>query len=133
MLKVTLSVCKLEALLDAKFYYYYSVGASTTKVLASKSYSLPASVADYIDLVTPSTSFAYTPFKRNRRVHKPESKANRDLASAQVKEAAAINSSACDSNQTPTCIRNLYNMTSFKPKMDKVNSIGVIEVIHLTL
>lgn len=93
-------------------------------MLACDSYSLPRSIAEVVDIVTPTV-------QPNVNLADLQSNAmsRRSLDHQKASRGAVVNSTAptgCDTNVTPDCLRALYNMT-YTPQATDKNSFAIGE------
>ena len=90
-----------NTLLGTTFNYYENDGIQK---LRTTSYSVPDDLADYIDLITPTTYFGKTTAQVPGRMHFPK----KTVAPRQL-------NSSCATLITPACIKELYNVGDYKP------------------
>lgn len=92
-------------------------------MLACDSYSLPRSITEVVDIVTPTV-------QPNVNLAGLQSNAiSRRSLGHQKASRAVVNSTAptgCDANVTPDCLRALYNMT-YTPQATDKNSFAIGE------
>jgi tripeptidyl-peptidase-1 len=87
-------------LLDTQFGWYISDEAKPRKVLRTLEYSVPEDVAQYVNLIQPTTRFASI-----RANHETE------LEIVGLQLAAVANSTVnCDATITPQCLKTLYKI-----------------------
>jgi tripeptidyl-peptidase-1 len=112
LLKFTGSVETVNKLLDTDFAYYQNGGSTK---LRTTEYSIPESLTDYIDLVSPTVNFGKTrsaapaPSRSRKEAHK--------ASSANV-------SPACTTSITPSCLKVMYNVGDYTPKPEAGSRIG---------
>ncbi|KAG5636209.1 hypothetical protein H0H81_008767 [Sphagnurus paluster] len=113
---------EVERLLDTEYHVYKRDGGGV--FIASGSYSLPRSISDLVDFVTPTIQ---------SDVGSDETHAVApELAVLHTKRAAKPAApTGCDNSVTPDCLRGLYNMT-YTPKATAKNSLG-IGMFHFSL
>ena len=90
-----------NTLLSTTFNYYENDGIQK---LRTTSYSVPDDLADYIDLITPTTYFGKTTAQVPGRMHFPK----RSVAPPRL-------NSSCATLITPACIKELYNVGNYTP------------------
>ncbi|KAJ3307934.1 hypothetical protein HDV04_002295, partial [Boothiomyces sp. JEL0838] len=108
-LHVKLPLSKAQQLLQANYQSFTHPESGKTIIRTTK-YSLPQKVHSHIDLIKPTTLFGARPKQLTTRPGKVHSK--RDA------------SSDCANGVTPTCLKSLYNVGTYKPT-NKNNVIGV--------
>jgi tripeptidyl-peptidase-1 len=102
-IKTTVGVA--NKMLDTQFAWYISEEKKPRKVLRTLEYSVPDDVAQYINLVQPTTRFAAI-----RANHET----NREIYSIQIASAAENITVNCDAAITPACLKTLYKI-DYKP------------------
>ncbi|WPH02277.1 Hypothetical protein R9X50_00513300 [Acrodontium crateriforme] len=118
---------ELEKLTNAKYYEHHD--ASTGRVLlATDEYSVPASLKQHIDLISPgvkgvqvkATDLATHQRRRGRRQY---------IEASSNPASSPTNLTTCDVSVTPACIQALYGFKALDPncKVNKYNSLGVFE------
>lgn len=111
-------------MLGAKYGVYHHP-QSKDYVVRTLSYGLPRALHDHVDVVAPTTYFSTLRSMRATSFRQP------DVAPLSAKLAAAPPSSdavpaaSCANTITPTCLRTLYNTTSYVPSATAVNKLGV--------
>jgi tripeptidyl-peptidase I len=121
ILRVT--VGQAERMLNTKYNIYHHPGSSE-RIVRTMGYSLPRELHSHVDVVAPTTYFSTL---RSMRVnHFVQSVATQieDVSQGQS-NSAAVPSSNCDTNITPSCLRTLYNTINYTPIATKVNKLGV--------
>ncbi|KAJ7635881.1 peptidase S8/S53 domain-containing protein [Mycena rosella] len=110
------TVGEVEPLLGAEYHVY--THESGEEHAACDSYSLPAHVADHIEIITPTV-------QPNIKLGSGSSLAARGAPNPRQKRAAPALPAGCDQAFTPACIRSLYNIT-YVPKAIDRNSFGIV-------
>ncbi|KAF8903506.1 peptidase S8/S53 domain-containing protein [Gymnopilus junonius] len=119
-IKLQVSVDQAERMLGTK-YNVYQHGPSGEQVVRTLSYSLPKELHPHIDVVTPTTYFGTLRSMKKTHFLQPDEKAAAAIRSG---SDAAVPSS-CANTITPTCLRDLYNTSTYTPTQTKVNKLGV--------
>ncbi|KAJ7485842.1 peptidase S8/S53 domain-containing protein [Mycena latifolia] len=107
------TVGEVEALLGAEYHVY--THESGEEHAACDSYSLPAHIAEHVEIITPTV-------QSNIKLGSPP--APRAPYSLKKRAAPAL-PAGCDQAFTPACIRSLYNITYIPQAIDK-NSFGIV-------
>lgn len=127
-ISLSLPVSTLEDLLQTK----YSVFQHTTGDLAirtdSGSYSLPASLHDHVDLISPTNSF-FRPRSRNGAKVIKAYGASEEKTSLWERMASYPSvADVCDTeNVTPECIRTYYGTIDYVPKAAGKNQVALTD------
>lgn len=108
---ITATIGKANALLNTTFTMYESNGVSK---LRTTQYSIPENLTQHIDLITPTTYFGK--IVANLPV-KPRAK--RDSVSIE----RPVDHS-CATTVTPSCIKDIYNIGNYTPKVSSGSRIG---------
>jgi tripeptidyl-peptidase I len=128
-IKFTTTVGAANALLDTTFAWYENELGGGPK-LRTLAYSVPDDVAEYVDMVQPTTRFGQmgtmrsTIFKQTRlgKIDEEDvtiaSELNTNVASGEL----AGNSSVCSGGVTPACLKTLYNVNYTAPSAN--NSVA---------
>ncbi|KAF9467748.1 subtilisin-like protein [Collybia nuda] len=119
------TVAEIEQLLDTQYHVYKHEGSEH---IACDSYSLPRSVAEVVDIVTPTVQ------PDVNLADLQNSAKNRRSWNHQKISRAPPNSTSpagCDTNVTPDCLRALYNMT-YTPQATDKNSFGIVSYFSNT-
>ena len=111
------TVGQANKLLDTNFMYYESDGVTKLRTLQ---YSIPDSLAQHIDLVTPTTYFGKTAAQAPV-LHYSEDQ----IAARQV-------SASCSSSITPACLKQLYNVGTYTPSATSGSKIGFGNFLNQT-
>ncbi|KAJ5280366.1 hypothetical protein N7478_005738 [Penicillium angulare] len=110
LIKFSGSVEKINKLLDTTFANYEKGGSVK---LRTSEYSIPDDLSDYIDVISPTVYFGKT-----RAAHPVPSKPrNLRSRSAQI-------SSTCEDRVSPECIKEMYNVGDYTPKVSSGSKIG---------
>ncbi|KAJ7574377.1 peptidase S8/S53 domain-containing protein [Mycena floridula] len=110
--KVT--VAQAETLLGAKYRVY---SRSSDRVVRALSYSIPRSLHDHIDVISPTTFFGgETRTMKTTSFLQPLPIGSQKLA---------VGADQCDTRITPACLRKAYNMTSYTAKATNKNKLGI--------
>ncbi|KAK7057801.1 Tripeptidyl peptidase A [Favolaschia claudopus] len=122
------SVSSAESMFSTRFGVFEH-GPTGERVVRTLSYSLPEELAPHVDFVHPTTAFL-TP---RRRESSPAAEAN---GVHLEKRPVVLNQSdftSCVSVADPPCIRRLYNIGDYKPKIidEKKNHIGVSGYLNI--
>jgi tripeptidyl-peptidase-1 len=119
------SVEQAERMLGTK-YNVYQHGPSGEEVVRTLSYSLPKELHSHIDVVAPTTYFGTLRSMRKTSFLQPNVKpiTDEEAASLVLGSDAAVPSS-CATTITPTCLRDLYNTSTYVPAATNVNKLGV--------
>ncbi|KAG5633905.1 hypothetical protein H0H81_004466, partial [Sphagnurus paluster] len=106
---------EVERLLDTQYHVYKRDGGGA--FIASGSYSLPRSISDLVDFVTPT-------IQSDVGLDESQAVASK-LGVLHTKRATKPAApTGCDTSVTPDCLRGLYNMT-YTPKATAKNSLGI--------
>jgi tripeptidyl-peptidase-1 len=84
-------------------------------LLAADSYSLPRSIAQVVDFITPTIQ----PFAKMVNARRPSS-----LTPAKRADLSATGPVGCDVVTTPDCLKTLYNIT-YTPIAPDQNTLGI--------
>lgn len=103
-------------LLDANFQYYVN-SVKHVERLRTLEYSIPDSLAQHVNLVTPTTRFGQ--LRPNR--HTLHSKAK---AADEAFRKAALSAGNCDSAITPQCLKDLYSVGDYKADPSSGNKVA---------
>ena len=120
------SVEQAERMLGTK-YNVYQHGPSGEQVVRTLSYSLPKDLHSHVDVVAPTTYFGTVRSMKKTSFLQPDRKPISDEEAAALLRPgsdAAVPSS-CASTITPTCLRDLYNTSTYVPAATNVNKLGV--------
>ncbi|KAJ5653314.1 hypothetical protein N7490_000317 [Penicillium lividum] len=110
LLKFSGSVEKVNSLLNTTFANYASDGLVK---LRTTEYSIPSSLSDYIDIISPTVYFGKT------------RKALPVLAKSQHLQARTTTVDAsCDEKITPACLREMYNIGDYTPEVSSGSIVG---------
>ncbi|KAF8301441.1 subtilisin-like protein [Clavulina sp. PMI_390] len=128
---VTIPVSHAEDLLKTN-YEIYEHGALGTPHVACTSYSVPSSIAHHIDFITPTTDFdIYIPSTRDAKRAIAATSAlarglfDRPKVDPEHDPHIADDTSICDKEITPKCIRELYGI-NYSPTKNMPNGLGVV-------
>lgn len=119
-IKLQVSIDQAERMLGTR-YNIYQHGPSGEQVVRTLSCSLPKELHSHIDIVTPTTYFGTPRSMKKAHFLQPDEQAAAALRSG---SDAAVPSS-CANTITPTCLRDLYNTSTYIPTQTKVNKLGV--------
>lgn len=114
---VRVSVAQAERMLGTKYNVYHHP-ASGQRVVRTMGYSLPRELHSHIDVVAPTTYFGTIHSMRATSFLQPDI----------IPVSNAVNAvvpSSCSSTITPTCLRDLYNTSTYIPAATNVNKLGV--------
>ncbi|KAG6845024.1 hypothetical protein H0H87_001545 [Tephrocybe sp. NHM501043] len=118
---IRVSVAEAERMLDTKYNVYHHK-SSSERVVRALSYSLPRELHSHIDVVTPTTYFGTMRSMRATSFLQPIEK--EEALDKGFSINAAVPSS-CATAITISCLRGLYNTTSYVPAATNVNKLGV--------
>ncbi|KAG6907889.1 hypothetical protein DXG01_006996 [Tephrocybe rancida] len=118
---IRVSVAEAERMLDTKYNVYHHA-SSSERVVRSLSYSLPRELHSHIDVVTPTTYFGTMRSMRSTSFLQPIEE--EEALDKDFNINAAVPSS-CATTITISCLRGLYNTTSYVPAATNVNKLGV--------
>jgi len=116
-----------EQMLDTEYGVYQHAVDPNSRVVRALSYSLPRSLHDHIDVITPTTMFGtMRAMKSTAFVQAQDSSASpaNEQGSIDGPSGLAVPAS-CNSKITPSCLMQLYGTAGYKPKSLKTNSIGI--------
>lgn len=130
-------VSQADALLGASYQVYRHSETNDT-LLRTVGYSLPAALHDHVAVVAPTTYFG-GPRAWRRTSHLtpsgnilPDGDAAIQAAAAALAQQAdrqpgslATVPSSCSNTITPTCLRALYNTSTYVPKATAKNTLGI--------
>ncbi|KAK7057811.1 Tripeptidyl peptidase A [Favolaschia claudopus] len=116
------SVSSAESMLSTRFGVFEH-GPTGERIVRTLSYSLPEELAPHVDFVHPTTAFL-TP---RRRAPSPAPDANGVHLEKRPVPLNQSNFESCVSVADPPCVRRLYNIGDYKPKIidETKNHIGV--------
>ncbi|KAJ5524484.1 hypothetical protein N7494_011134 [Penicillium frequentans] len=109
LLKFSGSVESINSLLNTTFANYESEGSVK---LRTTEYSIPSALSDYIDIISPTVYFGKT------RKALPMPRKLNDL------EARTTVSASCEDYITPACLREMYNVGDYTPKVSAGSVVG---------
>ncbi|PPQ75676.1 hypothetical protein CVT26_001854 [Gymnopilus dilepis] len=119
------SVEQAERMLGTK-YTIYQHGPSAEQVVRTLSYSLPKALFSHVDVVSPTTYFGtIRSMKKTNFLQPDKSPVSVGDEALIVPAANAAVPSSCATTITPTCLRDLYNTSTYVPVRTNVNSLGV--------
>lgn len=118
-LKVT--VAQAERMLNNKYAVYHHP-KSSEYVLRALSYSLPRTLHEHVNTVTPTTYFSTLRSMRSTSFIQPEVPPVEDFDGPVTN---AVVPTSCNTRITPACLQGLYNVTGYVPKATAVNRLGV--------
>ena len=110
------TVGNANKLLDTQFSYYTNSGVTK---LRTTQYSVPDSLAQHIDFITPTTYFGKTTAMAPTMFHSP------------VKRGADLDAS-CSQLITPKCLKELYNVGTYTPLATSGSKIGFGSFLNQT-
>lgn len=122
---IATTVGTANTLLNTTFAYYENDG--TTK-LRTMSYSLPAGVAEHVNVISPTLYFGKTiPQLAVRKSAEMPVKRSTPLGTRTVEEKAkralTIDAS-CQTSITPSCLKQLYNVGNYTPARNSSSRIA---------
>ena len=116
-LTVRVSVAQAERMLGTKYNVYHHP-VSGQRVVRTMGYSLPRELHSHIDVVAPTTYFGTIHSMWATSFLQPDIKPVSNAVNVAVP-------SSCSSTITPTCLRDLYNTSTYVPAATNVNKLGV--------
>lgn len=116
------SVAQAEKMLGAK-YNVYQHGPSGEEVVRTLGYSLPRELHSHIDVVAPTTYFGTLRSMRSTSFIQPRPDSDGGASIVPISDATV--SASCKNTITPTCLRDLYNTSTYVPTATNVNKLGV--------
>ncbi|TFK52035.1 subtilisin-like protein [Heliocybe sulcata] len=123
-IKLIVTVDQAERMLGTKYNVYQHDGTYDT-VVRTLSYSLPSVLHEHIQVITPTTYFGTI------KSMKATSFRETDLPTVDADDfqnelgSLATVPSSCGSTITPSCLRTLYNTSSYTPQATSTNKLGV--------
>ena len=111
------TVGQANKLLDTNFMYYESDGVTKLRTLQ---YSIPDSLVQHVDLVTPTTYFGKTVTQAPVLYYSED-----QIASRQV-------SASCSSSITPACLKQLYNVGTYAPSATSGSKVAFGNFLNQT-
>jgi len=121
-LRITIE--QAERMLNTK-YNVYKHKTTGQEVVRTLSYSLPKELHSHIDVVAPTTYFGTLRSMRATSFLQPDIKPVEDLAAAGLLTPAATVPASCGTTVTVSCLRALYNTSSYVPAATSTNKLGV--------
>lgn len=125
------SVAEAEKMLNTKYNVYHHP-ASGKEAVRTMSYSLPKALQSAVDLVSPTTYFgtlrsmkATSFLLPNLKPITPE-EIKKDAEALLAPGNNAAVPSSCSRTITPTCLRALYNTSTYTPTAQAKNKLGVV-------
>ncbi|KAF2138489.1 uncharacterized protein K452DRAFT_256012 [Aplosporella prunicola CBS 121167] len=109
------TVSQAEKMMDTKFNTYRSQIRKNIQKVRTLRYSVPAEIKEHIKMIQPTTRFAQIRPERSQVLDKQL------LSEAQLQ----LNTTSCNSTITPTCLRDLYNIKGFTPKVNGSSFMAV--------
>lgn len=122
-LTIKVTVSQAEHMLGNKYNVYHHP-RSSDYVVRSLSYALPRDLHEHIKVITPTTYFSTFRSMKATSFLQPEIKPLSKVDAAPPSTDATVPSS-CANTITPTCLRALYNTSSYVPAATSINSLGV--------
>ncbi|KAJ5910538.1 Peptidase S8/S53 subtilisin/kexin/sedolisin [Penicillium tannophilum] len=116
-MKFSTDVETANKLLHANFQYYAS-DAQHVERLRTLEYSIPDSLVNHINMVSPTVRFGQV--HANRATMHGQKK----LVTEKFRKASHFTSSDCNSAITPQCLKELYSIGDYKPQSDNGNKIA---------
>jgi tripeptidyl-peptidase I len=107
------TVQKANELLNTTFAYYKS---GTTQKIRTIQYSIPSNLAEYIDLISPTTYFG----KTTAAAAIPGATRTEKRAPASQPSVAA----SCQTSITPSCLKQMYSINDYKADAKSGSRIG---------
>ncbi|KAG9247173.1 peptidase S8/S53 domain-containing protein [Calycina marina] len=113
------TISEVEKLLNAE-YTPFSNSKSGDSILRTMEYSLPDVLKGHVDSVQPTTFFGLQAMRSNVKDWTP----NIDVENLGTDAVSAV-TGCTGSSITPTCLANLYNLTSYTTKTQTVGRMGI--------
>lgn len=88
-------------------------------------YSLPKDLHGHVDVVSPTTYFSTMRSMKATHHLQPEIQALESDIKIATDAVKAVVPSSCSTTITPSCLRALYNTSSYTPKATDTNKLGV--------
>jgi tripeptidyl-peptidase I len=110
-------------MLNTKYHTFFNA-LTSSYVVRTLEYSLPHELHDHIDVVLPTTYFGSVNNMKKTSIPMPQTPLT--IAGSEDEVASTNVSSSCTSNITPTCLRSLYNSSTYVPKATANNSLGIV-------
>lgn len=127
-LTVEVSVSEAERMLGTQYNVYRHSG-SDDYVVRALNYSLPSTLHEHVTVVAPTTYFGTIQSMKKTsflQPHIPTIESDTDIASLLINPGSlATVPSSCSTTITPSCLRALYNTTSYTPTATAVNKLGI--------
>ncbi|OCH96339.1 subtilisin-like protein [Obba rivulosa] len=127
-LSIEVSVAEAERILGTQYNVYRHAG-SDDYVVRAMNYSLPSILHGHVAVVAPTTYFGTMKSKKKTsflQPHIPTIESDADVAPMLTgPETLATVPSSCSTTITPSCLRALYNTTSYTPTATTVNKLGI--------
>ncbi|KAM6496121.1 subtilisin-like protein [Amanita muscaria] len=122
---ITIPVSLVEEMLDTK-YHVYKHEDSGDYLVRTTSYSLPEHLHEHIEVVQPTTMFGRIRRESSTSIFVDESADSQaDVAQRMITSGGITVDASCNTNITVTCLKEMYNATSYTPLKDGGNSIGI--------
>jgi len=117
-----------ETMLDTEYGVYQHTADPGARVVRALSYSLPRSLHDHVDVITPTTMFGTMRAMKSTAFVQPKNTspvpAGEDTGSVTGPSGFAVPTS-CNNAITPSCLMQLYGTVGYKPVSTAKNSIGI--------
>ncbi len=121
---VRVSVEPAERMLGTKYNVFHH-SKSGEKVVRTMGYSLPRELHSHINVVAPTTYFGTLRSMRATNFLQPEIKPLEKEAPDLTLGNNAVVPASCATTITPTCLRALYNTSTYVPQAASRNSLVV--------
>ncbi|KAF8972690.1 peptidase S8/S53 domain-containing protein [Flammula alnicola] len=120
------SVEQAERMLGTKYNVYHHA-TSGEDVVRTLGYSLPKELHSHVDVVAPTTYFGTLRSMKKTSFLQPNIKpiTDAELKASLSPVSDATVPSSCARTITPTCLRDLYNTSTYTPTQTKTNKLGV--------
>ena len=118
---VTVSVAQAEAMLGTEYNVYHHP-KSSEYVVRTMGYSLPSALHGHVDVVAPTTYFGTMRSMRATNHLQPEIQPVGSNVEAKGDSILAT----CGPIVTPSCLRTLYNTSTYTPTATNQNTLGVV-------
>ncbi|KAJ3555486.1 hypothetical protein NM688_g2552 [Phlebia brevispora] len=127
-LNLEVTVGQASQMLNCSYNIYQHTGTSEY-IIRTTSYSLPSLLHPHINMVAPTTYFSSMRSMRATSFVQPHIKPiedDHDFAASLVGAGSlATVPSSCATTITPSCLRALYNTSTYVPKATATNKLGI--------
>ncbi|KZT63834.1 subtilisin-like protein [Daedalea quercina L-15889] len=123
-----MTVEEAEMLLGTEYHVYQHGESGVEHIACEEKYHLPEHVAEHVDLVMPTLHFDVH-MGRKRSIDTSIGQPGAGIVNPKLMgevESALLNTTSCDEQITPDCLRALYGY-DYTPVATDKNSIGIVE------